>query len=148
MKGSSDTSSLPRIKREHNGIRVFVGKQQYLLRLDKSTFEQAFADGVRCLQLKESSRPGQVGFSKQELDELRQQIVTEAIRFLVINQMPVRMTKDVFLRPRVIRLVFEKAESKFGGRSEDAYQLTSKVVDANPDEVRRVIANFDARAQL
>jgi len=89
-----------------------------------------------------------VGFSKQELDELRQQIVTEAIRFLVINQMPVRMTKDVFLRPRVIRLVFEKAESKFGGRSEDAYQLTSKVVDANPDEVRRVIANFDARAQL
>lgn len=148
MKTSRQETPLPRIDQEPSGIRIFVGNQQYLLKIQREAFEDAFSAGLRCLRLNDGSPDFEGDFSKAELDEVRQQIVTEAIRFLAINQLPLRVTEEVFLRPRVIRAVFEKAEAKFKGRSEDVYQLTAKTVDGTPDEVRRVVANFDARAAI
>lgn len=148
MRTSHQETPLPRIDQESNGIRVFVGKKQYLLKVQREAFEKAFSVGICCLRLTDRSPDSAGDFSEMELDEVRQQIVAEAIRFLVINQMPLQMTKDVFLRPRVIRAVFEKAEAKFKGRSEDAYRLTAKTVHATMDEVQRVVANLDARASI
>jgi len=125
-----------RVLREGKHIRVLIGDRSMLFSGDSpEQFVRDYRAALDKIELDFAATPHDgrmLEFSPREQDELRRDIVLHLIRYYLSTRQRVRVRPSDLHHPQTWAIVLQKAEAKYGSRSEDAMWLAAHTVGSDP----------------
>jgi hypothetical protein len=121
-----------RVKREGKHLRVVIGDQSMLFTgSSPEQFAQHYRSALEAIALEFEStlHDGRIlEFSPREQDELRRDIALHWIRYYLSTRQQVQIRPKDLQHPQTWTIVLQKAEARYGSRSEDAIALAAHTV--------------------